>query len=119
MKSLRMVAALAGGLLLSFLAFGLLWIGTPWPLQALMLVPFFLLAFAVAWTGEPGNAAGLTVAYGAAPLGAIMMMFRDKSDSHLMPILVVLSWLAGILAGHFLAAALRKRRVSSGDAHTG
>lgn len=104
-----MIAALAGGFLLSFVAFGVLWIGTPWHLQVLMAVPFLLLALAIAWTGEPGNTTGLMVAYGAAPLGALIMMFRDKNDSHLMPILVVLGWLAGILAGHFLAARLRRR----------
>ena len=110
MKVLRTTLGLGGGFGLSFFAFGLLWIGTPWPLQALMFVPFFLLALAMAWTGPVGDTTYQLVLYGALPLGTVVTMFRDKNDSHLMPILVVLSWLAGILAGHYLAAALRARK---------
>ncbi len=107
-NTLRGVVAVAGGFGLSFLAFGLLWIGTPWDYQALMFVPFFLLAFAVTRSGPGDNAFALCIA-GASPLGLLLTLFRDKNDSHLMPILMVLAWLAGILAGHFAARAFRPR----------
>ncbi len=108
-NTLRGGVAVGGGFGLSFLAFGLLWIGTPWHFQALMFIPFFLLAFAVARTGARDDRLALLVAGGAAPLGLIFTLFRDRNDSHLMPILTVLAWLAGILAGHFAARAFRPR----------
>ena len=107
-NTLRGVAAVAGGFGLSFLAFGLLWIGTPWHYQALMFLPFLLLAFAVSFTGAQDRMF-LLCALGALPLGSVLMLFRDKNDSHLMPILMVLAWLAGILAGHVAARAFRPR----------
>ncbi|MGE5640739.1 MAG: lysophosphatidic acid receptor, partial [Clostridia bacterium] len=105
---LRSIVAVAGGFGLSFVAFGLLWIGTPWHFQALMFVPFLLLAFAVTRTGPGDKVFALCIA-GALPLGLLLTLFRDKEGSHLMPILVVLAWLAGILAGHFAARAIRPR----------
>lgn len=105
---MRGVIALGGGFGLSFLGLGLLWIGTPWPLQALMFVPFFLLAFGVTRTGKDDRMFMLSL-WGALPLGLIITLFRDKNDSHLMSILTVLAWLAGILAGHFAARAIRSR----------
>ncbi len=38
---------------------------------------------------------------GAAPLGILISQFRDTNGSHLMPILVVFSWIIGILAGYY------------------
>jgi hypothetical protein len=107
-NTLRGIGAVGGGFGLSFLAFGLLWIGTPWHFQALMSVPFLLLAFAVSYTGEDDRMF-LLCALGALPLGSVLMLFRDKNDSHLMPILMVLAWLAGIVAGHFAARTIRRR----------
>ena len=103
-KSLRTFIAFAGGFALSFIGLGALWAGAPWPHQALMFFPFFLLAYALARTGEPGDKPFVLIIGGASPLGLILTMFRDKNDSHLMPILIVCSWLAGILTGHLLAA---------------
>lgn len=91
-----------GGFAFSFAGVGLLWIGVPWTSQALMFLPFLLLAFALAKAGGP--AIPLSIVYGALPLAMLMMMFRDRNDSHLMPVLIVAAWLAGILGGRALAA---------------
>ncbi len=96
----RSMLALSGGFGLSFLAFGLLWIGTPWPAQALMAVPYFVLTWALT-RGAPGAANQLLtfVLCGAAPLGLLITRFRDKNDSHLFSILIVCAWVAGAVAG--------------------
>ena len=101
------LSAIAGGFALSFLGFGLLWIGTPWEYQFLMLLPFLLLAFAVTRFGRSGNQTYLLVVCGASPLGMLIPMFRDKNDSHAMSVLIVCGWAAGIVAGYFLG---RKRK---------
>lgn len=105
-KSLRAFFAAAGGFALSFLGMGTLWIGAAWHYQALMFLPFLLLAFAITRSGEPGDKLFMVVIYGAAPIGLLITQFRDSNDSHLMPILMVCAWLAGVLAGHCLAANL-------------
>jgi hypothetical protein len=92
---------LVGGFALSFAGVGLLWTGLPWAYQALMFLPFLLLAFAVARAGGPAMA--MAVLYGALPLAMVMMMFRDRDDSHLMPVLIVADWFAAILAARALA----------------
>lgn len=112
-ESLRTLLAVAGGFGLSFLGLGTLWVGAAWHYQALMFLPFCLLAFAITRTGNPPDKAFMGVIYGAAPLGLLITQFRDSQDSHLMPILMASAWLAGILAGHHLAAKLPRRR---GDA---
>lgn len=91
-----------GGFAFSFAGVGLLWIGLPWAYQALMFLPFLLLAFALAKAG--GASIPISIVYGALPLAMVMLMFRDRNDSHLMPVLVVACWLAGILGGRALAA---------------
>lgn len=103
----RSMLALAGGFGLSFLALGLLWIGTPWPFQALMGVPFFVLTWLLA-RGAPGSANQLLtfVLTGAAPLGLLITQFRDKNDSHLNSVLIVVCWFAGAALGRYL---VRKR----------
>ncbi len=102
-SAVRAIAALAGGAVLSFLAFGVLWIGTPWHLQVLMGIAFFILTW-VLTRGVPAAANSLfgLVMVGASPLGLLMMRFRDKNDSHLFPILIVCSWVAGAALGWFL-----------------
>jgi hypothetical protein len=99
--------ALAGGFLLSFLGFGLLWSGIPWHFQLIMAVPFLLLSYAVfRWSkGKIGFCAFVVI--GAAPLGMLMMQLRDTNGSHLMPILVVVSWLLGLTAGCYLGKLAR------------
>lgn len=109
-ESLRTLLAAAGGFGLSFLGLGTLWVGAAWHYQALMFLPFCLLAFAITRSGNPPDKAFMGVIYGAAPLGLLITQFRDSQDSHLMPILMASAWLAGILAGHHLAAKLPRRR---------
>lgn len=104
---LRSVLALIGGGALSFAGLGLLWIGTPWPYQTLMSVPFFLLAFALARTDASRGWTPLFALCGAAPIGSLIMRFRDSSGSHLFPVLIVCGWIAGTLAGLFLGRAMR------------
>jgi hypothetical protein len=99
----RSLAAVFGGAVLSFLAFGALWVGTPWPLQALAAIPFFALTWLVT-RGVPAASGRLLVfvLIGAAPLGSMITRFRDKNDSHLKPVLIVCSWAAGAALGRFL-----------------
>lgn len=96
------LAAIAGGFALSFLGFGLLWVGTPWAYQLLMGLPFLALSFAVTRAGSPGNQGWMLIVCGAMPLGMVIPMFRDKNDSHAMSILIVCGWAAGIAAGYYL-----------------
>lgn len=92
-------AALLGGLALSLLGMGLLWAGAGWGWQLLVGLPFLGLGYGVARAGGRDEAVSLLVIVGAAPLGMMVMMFRDRDDSHLLPVLTVLSWLAGAVAG--------------------
>ncbi len=113
---LILIMALIGGFLLSFLGFGLLWSGIPWHYQVLMFFPFFLLSFAITrWSGGM-IAACIFILCGVTPLGALMIQFRDTNDSHLLPFLMVLSWLIGIVSGYFWAKlSLDSRSESSGN----
>jgi len=95
-------AAIAGGFVLSFLGFGLLWVGTPWEYQLLMVLPFLALSFAVTRIGSAGEQGCLLIVCGALPLGTVIPMFRDQNDSHAMSILIVCGWAAGIAAGYYL-----------------
>lgn len=98
--------AMIGGFLLSFIGFGVLWSGISWHYQMLMFFPFLLLSYAVSrWSARAIDACIFTLC-GTAPLGILMTQFRDTNDSHLMPILVVLSWLLGIISGYFLTKIL-------------
>ncbi len=98
---LIILVALIGGFLLSFLGFGLLWSGIPWHVQLIMILPFLLLSHAVfRWSkGSIGSCAFILI--GTAPLGILISQFRDTNGSHLMPILVVFSWIIGIFAGYY------------------
>jgi hypothetical protein len=90
--------ALLGGFALSFVGLGVLWAGAPWPYQALMFFPFLLLALAIKRFG--GRVVHVLI--GAIPIALLLVQFRDKEGSHLMPILVVIAWMLGMLLGHRL-----------------
>lgn len=92
------VGGLLAGVLLSFGAFGLLWVGTPWPYQFLMFAPLFLVALGA---GRFGGSA-LPVLAGVAPMAMLFVRFRDRDGSHLVPVLLVSSWAVAILLGHYL-----------------
>lgn len=96
------LSSIEGGFALSFLGFGLLWIGTPWAYQFLMVLPFFALSFAVTRIRTVGNQACLLIVCGASPLGMVIPMFRDNNDSYVMSGLIVCGWAAGIAAGYYL-----------------
>ena len=115
-NAVRAIVALGGGFALSFVGLGVLWVGAPWPYQALLFVPFLLLAFAITSTGSAGDRLFVLIIVGAAPLGSLITMFRDKNDSHVMSVLVVCAWLAGIVSGHQLAAARRWKSGAASDA---
>ncbi|MGB4115390.1 MAG: hypothetical protein WBK51_02450 [Polaromonas sp.] len=101
--------SLAGGFILSFAGLGVLWVGTPWPYQFLMAVPFFALSFVVTRLGSVGNQFFWLVICGATPIGLLITKFRDSNDSHLLPILTVSGWLAGVLCGYFLCQQFRRK----------
>lgn len=94
-----LVAALVGGFVLSFVGFGVLWAGARWTYQLLMFFPFLLFTFAIKRLG--GHA--LLILIGAIPIAAILVQARDKDDSHLMSILLVVAWAMGILLGDYLS----------------
>ncbi len=86
------------GIALSCIALGVLWIGTPWPAQFLMCIPFFIAAYAITRL----KADGRFVLLGAAPVALLVVQFRDKEGSHAAPVLLVCAWAASILLGwHF------------------
>jgi hypothetical protein len=105
---LIILLALAGGFLLSFLGFGLLWSGISWPMQLIMIVPFFLLSYGLCRWSSNANLSCIFIFIGAAPLGLLITRFRDTNDSHLMPILIVSGWMIGILAGFYIARLVQK-----------
>ncbi len=96
------LCALVNGFLLSFLGFGLLWSGISWYMQLVMALPFLLLSYAVYRWSKGVLGICVFILLGAAPLGVLITRFRDTNDSHLMPTLVVLSWVLGMLAGCYL-----------------
>ncbi|UJP05727.1 MAG: lysophosphatidic acid receptor [Nitrosomonas sp.] len=94
--------ALGGGFLLSFLGFGLLWSGIAWMFQIAMFVPFMLLSYAIfRWSGG-GIGLCVLILVGAAPLGALMVQFRDTTGSNLLTTLMTACWVIGVLAGCYL-----------------
>jgi len=112
------LASLIGGFLLSFLGFGLLWSGIAWHFQLIMMLPFLLLSYGVfRWSkGSIGSCAFIFI--GAAPLGILISQFRDTNGSHLMPILVVFSWIIAILAGYFLGKLSRSTQSKPSEIDT-
>jgi hypothetical protein len=92
---------LAGGFGLSFVGLGVLWIGTPRLYQLIVALPFLLLSWVVARFGG-GPYPALPIIVGAAPIGGLITMFRDKDDSHLTSVLVVSAWAVAVLAGQWL-----------------
>ncbi|NBQ69991.1 MAG: lysophosphatidic acid receptor [Nitrosomonadaceae bacterium] len=107
------LTALIGGFLLSFLGFGLLWSGIPWLVQLVMILPFLFLSYGILrWSrGAIGLCAFIGI--GAAPLGLLIIQFRDTNGSHLMPILIVTGWLIGICAGCYWGKLSQKSSVNS------
>ena len=96
------ISALGGGFLLSFLGFGLLWSGISWAVQMVLALLFFTaLSYGLSRWRQGAIVPEILLVTGALPLGLLMMQFRDTSGSHLLPVLVVLSWLLGIAAGYF------------------
>ena len=71
----------------------------------LMFFPFLLLALAVKRFG--GSV--VYVLIGAIPVALMLVQFRDKDNSHLMPVLVVIAWMIGILLGHYFGGRLSRR----------
>lgn len=110
---MRIGLALALGFGLSVIALGLLWVGTPWPLQALMGLAFAAAAWGLsrgAASRDPGQALGpaLALLCGAAPIGLVLVQFRTPDGSHGSSIAVVLAWVAGTAAGAWLPVRTRR-----------
>lgn len=89
------MAGPVAGFALSFISFGVLWIGTPWAAQFLMCIPFFMAAYAITRL----QADGRLVLLGAAPIALLVAQFRDKEGSHALPVLLVCAWAISILLG--------------------
>ncbi|MBX3616288.1 lysophosphatidic acid receptor [Nitrosomonas sp.] len=108
------ISALGGGFLLSFLGFGLLWSGISWAVQMVLALLFFTaLSYGLSYWSSGAVLPAMLLVIGAMPLGLLMMQFRDTSGSHLLPILVVLSWLFGMLAGYFWGKWARRAQIAA------
>ena len=94
------------GFALSFIALGVLWIGTPWWAQFLMCIPFSIATYAI----TRRKADGRLVLVGAAPIALLVIQFRDKEGSHAAPVLLVCAWTASILLGWYLAHRRNRTR---------
>ena len=99
---MMILMVLVSGFLLSFIGFGILWSGIAWHYQMLMFFPFLGLSWIVFRWRKGALDACVSLCLGAAPVGILMTQFRDTNGSHLMPILVVLTWILGVLGGYFL-----------------
>lgn len=99
---MMILMVLVSGFLLSFIGFGILWSGIAWHYQMLMFFPFLVLSWIFSRWRKGASDACVSLFLGAAPVGILMTQFRDTNGSHLMPILVVLTWILGILGGYFL-----------------
>lgn len=102
--------AVVAGFLLSFLGFGLLWIGLNPYIQECFSLAFFLLSFSLARFVKDADFAPYAPLIGIAPLGSLILQFRDKNDSHLVPILLVAGWVIGIIAGARLGFYFAKKK---------
>lgn len=91
------------GFTLSFLSFGILWTGINQWAQSVVTILFFILCYLLS---RRVKNAMLGMMIGAAPAGGIIMLFRDKNDSHLLGVSIVASWVAA--AG--LATYLNRRK---------
>jgi hypothetical protein len=47
---------------------------------------------------------------GAGPLAALLTLFRDKNDSHIIGTSIALSWLFAVLAGSWLASKKKNNK---------
>ncbi len=98
-------AGVCAGLGLSFLALGLLWIGTPWHVQFLMTAPFVLAGYVTKHFGG----STIPVLAGLFPLGAVVVQFREKNESHAISIALVSAWVVATVGGAFLAQRAKYR----------
>ncbi len=104
-NTLAILGGVLGGFGLSFLSVGMLWIAMPFYVQALAFFPFLLLSLLVGRYSKSFSMAASTVIVGALPMAKMMVGFRDKDDSHLMPILMVSCWMLGALVGAWLGSS--------------
>ena len=86
---------LAAGFGLSFLSLGILWTGVNQWIQTVVTIGFFGVSYFIA--GKSKNAVS-TLLLGAVPVGGMLLLFRDKNDSHLLSIMIVSSWFVAALA---------------------
>jgi hypothetical protein len=108
----RVTAALSSGFMLSFLALGVLRIGTPLPMQSLMFFPFAMVAAGIDWLDQTGKEPlGWLILCGARPIGLLFIQFRDANDSHAWSIALVALWAAGVFCGSFLARHFRRQKM--------
>ena len=77
-----------GWLYLSLVALLILWIGTPWPYQFLMTIPFIFVAFIIRRSGKTA----LSMLAGILPIALLFLLFQDADHSRLYPILLVIAW---------------------------
>jgi hypothetical protein len=91
-----------GWLYLSLVALLILWIGTPWPYQFLMTIPFIFVAFIIRRSGKTA----LSMLAGILPIALLFLLFQDADHSRLYPILLVIAWVLSIVLGHYLGGGV-------------
>ncbi len=91
------------GFNLSLVALLILWIGTPWPYQFLMTIPFIIVAFIIRRSGKTA----LSMLAGILPIALLFLLFQDADHSRLYPILLVIAWVLSIVLGHYLGGRFR------------
>jgi len=97
--------AIAASAAWSILGLGFLWIGKLSG-EACVAALYLLLAYLISHY-QGSRAALLATVAPAAPVAALIVMFRDPNDSHLGSIAIVLAWLLGMTLGAFAADRAR------------
>jgi hypothetical protein len=97
-KLILILAILLGGVL-SFLSIGLIWTGINQWSQAVITLLFFGLSFFASKKTQFDPRVLGAILIGAAPLGGIVTLFRDKNNSHLLGFAIVASWIIASYLG--------------------
>lgn len=98
--------AVFSGFALSFASFGIFWTGVNQWLQTAPALIFFIFSY---FLSKKIPNAFTYLLLGATPLGGILMMFRDKNDSHALGISIVASWVAASFLAFLLATKSKQK----------
>jgi hypothetical protein len=110
MRAILIIGGILGGFALSFLGFGLMWIGLSLYVQgAILALLFFAFTFGLGKGLRDARLVFCFPALGAAPVAGLFVQFRNSEGSHLGAVLLVTCWGLGALVGAWLGARPRNR----------